>query len=205
MRTIRAAYLPLLATLLPALAGAAAPPAAEQIAAAVTPAPEAQRDAATVLGYGADGELTVLRRGEGELICLADDPTDERFHVACYHRSLEPFMERGRELRAEGLEREAVIAARRNEIDAGELAMPDGPTALYSLTGALDAWDPATGTLRAGNRVFVVYVPYATEASTGLPPEPIVDGAPWLMAPGEPWAHVMIVQGIGTDLRAGGM
>ena len=30
------------------------------------------------------------------MICLADDPNESpRWHVACYHKALEPFMARG--------------------------------------------------------------------------------------------------------------
>ncbi|MDX1502233.1 MAG: hypothetical protein R3325_07705, partial [Thermoanaerobaculia bacterium] len=149
---------------------------------------------ATVLGYDATGTLVTLRRGDGELVCLADDPSDDRYHAACYHRDLEPFMARGRELRAQGMQRDEVVATREAEIAAGDLAMPDGPRALYSLTGETGVFDPATGEAPGASRVFVIYIPYATEASTGLPPGPITDGAPWIMAPGKPWAHVMVVQ-----------
>ena len=166
----------------------------DRIAGALAAAPPELRDSAAVLAYDDDGRLVELRQGAGELVCLADDPADERFHVACYHRDLEPFMARGRELKAEGLERDALVARRGEEIAAGELAMPDGPRALYSLTGEAGVFDPATGAAPGANRVFVLYVPYATEASTGLPAAPMSDGAPWLMAAGEPWAHVMVVQ-----------
>jgi len=74
-------------------------PAADlQIAAAVLPAPVEMRDGATVLGYSPDGKLVTLRRGTNDMICLASDPKAPSFHVACYHRALEPFMARGREL-----------------------------------------------------------------------------------------------------------
>lgn len=167
--------------------------AGEQIAAAVTPAPEDLRDGATVLGYGADGTLVTLREGSGDLTCLADDPSDERFHVACYFKELEPFMARGRALRAEGKERDEVVAIREQEIADGKLAMPSQPTALYSYTGPAGSFDPETGEVRGANHVYVVYTPYATSATTGLSEKP-VSGAPWLMAPGKPWAHVMLVQ-----------
>jgi len=164
------------------------------IAAAVAPAPPALRDTATVLGWQEDGTMRVLRQGEGELTCLADNPADERFHVACYHNALEPFMARGRELRREGKEREELLRVREEEIASGKLEMPNGPTALYSLTGPADSFDSVTGEVKGGTRVSVVYVPFATEASTGLPPEPAVPGGPWIMNPGKPWAHIMVVQ-----------
>src|SRR4249919_201837 len=75
----------------------------QQIAAAVLPAPTELRDGATVFGYDGKGKLGVLRQGTGALNCLAPDPTGKDFHVACYHKSMEPFMARGRALRASGV------------------------------------------------------------------------------------------------------
>src|SRR5262245_12910995 len=97
------------ALMLTALAPQAAPAAAaplstdQQIASAVLAAPEERRADATVLGYDASGALVTLRKGTGDLICLADDPKDADFDVACYQKDLEPFMARGRELRAKGI------------------------------------------------------------------------------------------------------
>src|SRR2546421_11795842 len=84
-----------------ALAVDVAPPA-DQIASALLAAPQERRSEATVLGYNAKGEVVTLRKGSNNLICLADDPTDKSFSVACYHKDLEPFMARGRELAAQG-------------------------------------------------------------------------------------------------------
>lgn len=169
------------------------PPAEAQIAAAIEPLPEGMRDGATVLGYrdGA-GQLEVLREGDGEMICVADDPTEDGFHVACYHESLEPFMARGRELEAEGVDRATVERVRRDEAESGELSMPEGPAALYSLTGESDDFDRSTGEVDGARPLYVLYVPWATPEEIGLPPEPR-EGEPWLMDPGEPWAHVMYV------------
>ncbi len=172
--------------------------AEQQIAAAVTPVPEDLRDGATVLGYAADHQLITLRQGAGDLVCLADDPRDERFHVACYFKGLEPFMARGRELRAQGVERDEVRSTREKEIDEGTLDMPRGPTALYSYTGPAGSFDPATGDVHGANRVHVVYIPYATSESTGLSPTPAT-GTPWLMSAGKPWAHIMLVQPAATE------
>ena len=166
----------------------------QQIAAALSPAPPEARDTATVLGHSTDGGVQPLRQGSGDLICLADDPSDDRFHVACYHQDLEPFMARGRQLRAQDISRDEVQRMREEEIEAGKLVIPPGPTALYSLTGPSGSFDPATGEVSGANRVFVVYIPYATEETTGLSPKPITDGAPWIMSAGKPWAHIMVVQ-----------
>ncbi len=172
---------------------AQAPAPEQQIEAAVQAAPEALREQATVRGYTAVGEFVTLRRGEGALICLADDPSDDRFHVSCYHRSLAPFMQSGRELRAQGYERSEVDSLRRVQIESGAWAMPERPAALYSLTGPADGYDYETGTLREARPLHVLYVPGATAASTGLPQRGAT-GTPWLMEGGTPWAHVMVVQ-----------
>lgn len=161
------------------------PGADTQITAAVKAAPESMRDAATVRGYEPDGTLTTLREGSGQLVCLADDPDEEGFHVACYHESLAPFMQRGRELRRQGVA--AVDSVRHAEIEGGTLTYPDHPAALYNLSGSYDA---AADTVRDASRLHVVYVPYETPESTGLPSRP--QGGPWLMEPGQPWAHIMI-------------
>jgi len=166
------------------------PPAAVQIAAATAPAPAEQRAGATVLGYAADGRLTTLRAGTGDLVCLASDPAADAFHVACYHKSLEPFMARGRELRAKGMSAGAVDSARAAEIAARTLAMPSHPAALYSLTGPAGSVDPTTGAVSGARPLYVVYIPFATAESTGLSPTP-TRGAPWIMFPGTPKAHIM--------------
>ncbi len=167
------------------------PPAEQQIGAAVQAAPEAMRDAAAVLGYDDAGELAWLREGSNELICLADRPGDDRFHVACYHEALDPFMQRGRELRAQGLSDAEVDSIRRAEIEAGELSMPDHPASLYSLTGSGGAFDPETGEVSGAFPLYVLYTPFATGEQLGVPTRP-AGNLPWLMDAGTPWAHLMV-------------
>ncbi len=171
------------------------PNSATQIAAAVSAAPNDLRDAAAVRGYSADGDLVLLRAGAGNLVCLADDPGDERFQTACYHASLEPYMRRGRELRAEGVTGPDSFEIRHAEIDASTLPMPEGPAMVYSLGGGPEMHDPETGAVDEGRgrRVHAVYTPYATEATTGLSTTPPQQGAPWIMRPGTPTSHIMIV------------
>jgi hypothetical protein len=168
----------------------APPPPAAQIAAAVLPLPADLRAGATVLGYGDGGGLVTLRRGTGDMTCLASDPARDGFHVACYHRSLEPFMARGRALRANGVRGDQVDTARFAEVRAGKLAMPTHPAMLYSLTGPAGSFDAASGEARGARRLFVTYIPNATAATTGLSTRPS-PGAPWIMFPGTPKAHIM--------------
>jgi hypothetical protein len=175
-----------------AAAQAPAPPPAEQLAAAVLPLPADLRASATVLGYDATGKLVTLREGTGAMRCLADDPAQENFHVACYHRSLEPFMARGRALRAQGVRGEQVDSTRFREVAAGRLAMPRTGGALYTLTGPAGSWNAATGKATGVRPLFVYYMPGATGASTGISETPSRT-EPWLMFPGTPKAHVMLV------------
>lgn len=167
------------------------PSAEAQISGALQAAPAADREGATVLGFGPDGSLTTLREGAGELVCLADDPQQEGWSAACYHESLEPFMARGRELRAEGVTDAGELAQRRwAEADAGTLAMPEEPAMLYVMTG--EGFDPASGSVVNPFVRWVIYTPWATPESTGISPQPTAPGAPWLMFPGTAGAHIMI-------------
>lgn len=170
------------------------PPPEQQITAAVTPLPDEMQDSVAVLGYDASGALVTLREGRNELICLADNPQDDRFHVACYHEALEPFMQRGRELRAEGLSGGAVDSVRQAEIASGALSMPSHPMSLYSLTGPVGSFDPETGTVSDATPLYVIYTPFATGEEVGLPTRPS-GTMPWLMEAGKPWAHIMITSG----------
>jgi len=169
------------------------PPAEMQIAGAVSAAPEALRATATVIGYSNYHRLITLREGTGEMVCLADDPSDERWQVSCYHRDLEPFMRRGRELKAKDLSRGQEDSVRLAEIKSGALKMPDGPRALFNLYASVDSVDHTTGLAHHPGALQVVYIPYATQESTGLPVKPS-DGLPWIMYPGTPWAHIMIAK-----------
>ena len=164
----------------------------QQIAIAVLPLPVDMRVGATVLGYGAAGKLTTLRKGTGDMTCLAPNQTAQRFHVACYHNSLEPFMARGRALRTSGVTGDGVDSARFREIRSGKLAMPRTPASLYSLTGDWSTLDAASLTTEGARPLFVIYVPFATPKSTGLSDKP-ARGTPWLMGAGTPKAHIMFV------------
>ena len=133
MSTARTTTLAVIGVLAAAGLAAEIPPPAAQIAAAVQAAPEDRRDGAEVLGYDTAGALTVLRKGSNELICLADKPGDEKWSVACYHRSLEPFMKRGRELPAQGVKGEERMKRRWQEAE-------DQNPALVRMLAEGEAW-----------------------------------------------------------------
>ena len=162
-----------------------------QIAAAVSPLPEPLQKGARVMGYDPQGKFTTLRRGTNDMVCIADDPSGERFHVACYHKSLEPFMARGRELHAMKKSREAIDSVRMRDIRTRRYTMPSKPAALYQYFAVRDSVDAATGAVKGAQYLYVVYMPYASEKTTGITENPI-PGGPWIMFPGKPWAHIMV-------------
>ena len=169
--------------------GADVPPPQVQIAGAILAAPAELREGAAVLGYNAEGVLTKIREGKNELICLASDPAKTAFNVACYHKDLEPFMARGRELAAQKMTNAKRSEIRFKEIEEGKLPMSKEPRTLYVLTGT--SFDAATGKVQDSYLRWVLYVPFATPQSTGLSTKGS-DGAPWLMGAGTAGAHIMI-------------
>ncbi|HSM36860.1 MAG TPA: hypothetical protein VK837_10725 [Longimicrobiales bacterium] len=166
------------------------PPVPEQIAQALAAAPEERADGATIMGFDAYGSLVVIRQGTNDLICLADDPSEEGFSVACYHDSLEPYMARGRALRDEGVTGMQRMTQRWEEVEAGRLAMPEAPAMLYVVRG--DAFDASTRSVQNRYERWVLYTPFATSESTGLSTSPTEAGTPWIMFPGTAGAHIMI-------------
>lgn len=187
--------LSLIALLLFAITGCAQesiPNKDQQIASAVMAAPEDVREGATVYGYNNKGELVLLRQGTNEQICLSDDPGRDGFQCVCYHKDLEPFMARGRALKAEGKTSGEIFDIREAEAKAGALQMPEQPTTLHLLEGPGGRYDEATGQVVDAYYRYVVYIPWATAESTGLPLKPMVPGGPWIMDPGTHRAHIMI-------------
>jgi len=164
----------------------------EQIAAAVMAAPESQRAEATVYGFDGNGDLVLLRKGSNNLLCLADNPQKKGFNVACYHKDLEPFMARSRALRKEGKNNGEIFKIKEEEVKAGKLKMPENPTTLHILSGADGIYNAETGMVDNASYRYVVYIPYATRETTGLPLKPVTNGGPWLMDPGTHRAHIMI-------------
>lgn len=166
-------------------------PVAEQIAAATLPLPTSMRNEAGVLGYKTAGKLELLRPSKNGMMCLGNDPSAGNFHVACYHDSMEPFMARGRELRAAGTNGTQVDTVRFAEVKSGKIKMPTFPASLYQMTGPKGDFNPATGLAPNSKPTYVVYIPGATVASTGLSTK-AEGGRPWIMYPGTPKAHIMI-------------
>jgi len=167
-------------------------PADVQIKTAVLPLPEADRDGAMVYGYDNEGQLILLREGTNNMVCLGDDPEKEGISVSCYSRKLEPFMARGRALSAEGKDFKEKREIRGKEIAEGSLKIPREPSMMYVYFGKQENYNSETGELKDGKFRYVIYIPFATTESTGLPDKPHAPGMPWLMDPGTHRAHIMV-------------
>lgn len=163
-----------------------------RIATARMAAPEESREGCTVIGYNKAGKLVTLREGSNSLICLADDPRTKGFHAACYHKDLEPFMARGRALKQQGKSPAEIFEIREKEAKAGTLDMGKPGSTLHVYYGPEERYDPASGAVAGAIYRYVVYIPWATAESTGLPEKPIAPNHPWIMNPGTHRAHIMI-------------
>lgn len=161
------------------------------IATSLMAAPKESRANAKVIGYNMAGEFVTLKDGDNEFIVLADDPKKDGFNAACYHKDLEPFMARGRALRAEGKTAQEVFDIREEEMKAGKLEVATGLT-LHIYYGEKTLYDPETSKVEDAQLRYVVYMPWATAASTGLPEAPMASNHPWIMNPGTHRAHIMI-------------
>lgn len=163
-----------------------------QIKAALLAAPEAQREKAMVYGYSDKGEFIVLRPGTNEMVCLADEPGQPGLNVSCYHKDLEPFMQRGRDLKKAGKSFQEIFDIREAEVKSGKLMMPRQPTSLFVFSATAEQYNASTGEVKGGNLRSVIYIPFATAESTGLPLKPEAPGMPWIMDPGTHRAHIMV-------------
>jgi hypothetical protein len=174
------------------MVSAQTPTAEIQIKVALLAAPQDKREGAMVYGYDAKGEIVVLRKGTNEIICIADNPKQNGLSVSCYHKDLEPFMARGRELKAAGRTFQEIFDIREAEAKSGKLVMPKQASNLQVYSAPAEAYNATTGEVTKGSFRYVVYIPWATAASTGLPIKPEVPGMPWIMDPGTHRAHIMI-------------
>jgi hypothetical protein len=101
-------------------------------------------------------------------------------------------MQRGRDLRKQGKSGTEIFDARENEVKAGKLVMPKMPTTLFVYSATDSNYNRTTGEIKNGYLRYVVYIPYATAESTGLPLRPSGPAMPWIMHPGTHGAHIMI-------------
>lgn len=164
----------------------------QQIAAALFAAPEEGRADAKIYGYNSDNDFIVLREGQGDFVCIADNPKKNGFQVVAYHNSLEPYMSRGRALESEGKNRQEKEKVRSSEAESGVLKMPENPATLHIYYGQQGYFNTETDSVENANYRYVVYIPYATQKTTGLSLKPNKGNHPWLMFPGQYNAHIMI-------------
>ncbi len=161
------------------------------IATALIAAPEASRSGCKVIGYNMAGKFVTFREGDNEFICLVDNAKQDGFSAACYQKALEPFMARGRALRTEGKTEKEIFDIREAEVKSGKITIPSGAT-LHIYYGPKNQYDPETSKVEDAQYRYVVYLPFATSASTGLPESPYGPDHPWIMNPGTHRAHIMI-------------
>lgn len=163
----------------------------ELIATALMAAPQVSRANCKVIGYNMAGEFVTLKEGDNEFIVLADNPKQEGFNAACYHKNLEPFMARGRALGAEGKSAEEIFATREAEMKSGVLKITPGST-LHIYYGPNSLFDPETSQIDGAQLRYVTYIPWATSETIGLPEAPTAANHPWLMNAGTHRAHIMM-------------
>jgi len=154
-------------------------------------APKESRSGCKVIGYNMAGEFVTFKEGDNEFIVLVDNSKQDGFNAACYHKDLEPFMARGRALKEEGKTGQEIFTIREAEMKSGELKITTGST-LHIYYGAKTMYDPETSQVEGAQLRYVVYMPWATAESTGLPKSPITPNHPWIMNPGTHRAHIMI-------------
>lgn len=164
----------------------------QQIASAITAAPTEVRADARVYGYDDSGEMVLLKEGNNNFICIADNPNKDGFEVVAYHSSLEPYMSRGRILSKEGKARKEKEEIRESEAKSGALAMPENPATLHIYYGKNGFYNSDSTRIENAKYRYVVYIPYATQETTGLSLKPNASNHPWLMFPGKYNAHIMI-------------
>jgi len=70
--------------------------------------------------------------------------------------------------------------------------MPKDGATLFVRTADAKDYNPTTGEVNDSYLRYVVYIPWATAESTGLPLRPSGPAMPWIMDPGTHRAHIMI-------------
>ena len=119
-----------------------------QIKTALLAAPADKRANAMVYGYNQKGDLVVLRKGTNEIVCLGDDPKKPGLNVSCYHKDLEPFMARGRELSAQGKTFKEIFDIREAEAKSGKLKMPKQASNLQVYSASAENYNAETGEVK---------------------------------------------------------
>lgn len=164
-----------------------------QIKLALQAAPEDLRPGAKVYGYDESGKFVVLQEptNNSKMVCLAPDYKMATYYSYAYPQSMDEFMERGRQLIAEG-KRKQRDEIREQEFKAGKLKIPQTPTILYGYWGEASDVNTETGEIKDAKRRYVIYMPFAKAEDIGLSSKHNNIGMPWLMDEGGYKAHIMI-------------
>ncbi len=175
----------LLASLCLVRLGSAEAPAEVELRLVLSLLPETDRAGAKLVTVR-DGRHEVLREGSNHQVCELDAPGDDRFSVSCYHAALEPYFQRERRLRLEGLSRDASRAALGEELANGTLSIPAGSYQAH-VSGTRTSAGAVPDYLEVTH---LVYLPMAESLDVGLPDQRAEIG-PWLHNAGTVDSHVM--------------
>lgn len=159
----------------------------EQAALVLRLIPAAARPGATVILRSAAGDR-VVRRGEGPFLCVSDSSPARRISLICHHRILEERLRFERELRQVTWLQGAAFTTRLcREVEARGMEVPDGAMEITASVAVLadGSIDPAATVYR------LLWLPFATTASIGVPSEDPGQGRPWVHQAGSCGAHVM--------------
>lgn len=155
--------------------------AEEEIARAVAAAPARAQADATVISFGDDGSVTVLRQGTNGLMCW-DESTMDRFSATCTSEANLARVEQNYAFNNSGGTSEEIQAMFDEAEEGGTREVSEFGTIYYHLNG--DDQESA------GSHISIV-VPFATAESLGIPASPRQDGV-WLMDAGTSTAHLMV-------------
>lgn len=155
------------------------------IATALMAAPPLLRDDAMVIRLADDGEYTVLREGDNDLVCWdrSDEP-GRAFSVQCTSVGNMSRIQQNRAWAMSGKTDEEIDAMRDAAEADGSRALSQFGSVYYTVSGA----DAASARLH-----MTIAVPFATGESLGLPDEGSYTRAgAWVMQVGTSSAHIML-------------
>ena len=150
----------------------------DKIDSAMSAAPKAIGEGATIMDMGADGKMKELRKGTNNFTCMADSPATPGPDAMCGDANAMAFID---------------AWVNKKAPQQGKVGF------MYMLEGGTDASNtepyataPAAGNnwIKTGPHVMIVGSP---EALAGYPTEANPDTSkPYVMWPGTPYAHLMI-------------
>ena len=164
---------------------------------AVLPLPANLQSNASVMTYTAEGTLRIIRSGTNGFFCIADNPRDQQFSVACHPESMRPYLERRRQLSLTESRtvRDSLLT---EEIKEGKIELAVGTLSRF-ISGSINPETRVPDSVRVWSEIAV---PFAGPEKTGLTTEDAGE-APWMMRPNQYGAHIMMDYSTvaWTDLR----